>query len=291
MDQHRWYLVFVVSLSAFLWAHTAAPLLAQDLPTATPDEAGVIYAIVQPNDTMWAIAARSGITLQQLLEYNGLRETDFIQPGQKLIIGYGAPVATPTADATPTPTATLPPPSPRAPSPTPPLTAVCLAAFQDSNSNGLPDIDETLQADVAFTVYTDEAVAANYVTDGVSEPVCIPLVPGRYQITRSIAPGERLTSSNNEAVILNQGDILYLSFGGLRESPTAVAPAPSVVPSVLETPSGNTAVVGADVSMSPTPTSIGGQPGSTVSLIPLVAVIIGGLLLTLAAIFFVRARV
>ncbi|MBL1127500.1 MAG: LysM peptidoglycan-binding domain-containing protein [Chloroflexi bacterium] len=65
--------------------------LAQVLPTATPDEAGVIYAIVQPDDTMWAIAGRAGISLAQLLEWNGLQESDFIVPGQKLIVGYGEP--------------------------------------------------------------------------------------------------------------------------------------------------------------------------------------------------------
>jgi hypothetical protein len=274
----------VIGLSVILLARPSQPLSAQETVTATPDAEGIIYEIVQPNDTLWAIAVRSGLTLEELLSLNEMSATDLILPGDKLIIGYGATPLPPTPDATATPTATLPPPSPRPPTSTPPPTAVCLSAFQDSNLNGRPDPDEPLQAAVAFTIYTQAAVAANYVTDGLSEPYCVPLLPDSYQITRSLAAGESLTSSGNQAIILNEGDVIYLAFGSVMGE---ALPVQTSLP--LLTPVGVDAT--AVTAPSPTPPATGGQPASAISLIPLLAVIIGGLLLTIAAIYFVRTRI
>ncbi len=285
----------VKSLLFVLLCWRSGAVLAQVLPTATPDEAGVIYAIVQPDDTMWAIAGRAGISLAQLLEWNGLQESDFIVPGQKLIVGYGEPPTTPTPDIPPTLTPTRPPPTPRPASPTPPLTAVCLSAFHDNNGNGLFDAGEPLQAAVAFTVYTSEAVIDNYVTDGKSEPHCIPLAPGSYQIARSVGVGEVLTSGGSQAIILSEGDMMLLAFGGRVVGATAVPPTPAVL-SVEEVearpyPAAPALVViGSTPTPAPTTAPSGGQPSTAISLIPLAAVIIGGLLLTMAVIYFVRTR-
>jgi hypothetical protein len=269
--------------------------LAQTEPTPTPDEAGVIYIIVQPNDTMWAIAGRAGITLAELLALNGLQESDFIVPGQQLIVGYGEPPTTPTPDISLTPTATLPPPTPRPPSPTPPVTAVCLSAFHDNNGNGLFEAGEPLRAAVAFTVYTNEAVVANYVTDGQSEPFCISLAPGSYQIARSVGAQEVLTTGGSQAIILNQGDLLSLAFGGQMRGATAVPPTTPLMANeegAARPYPGEPAlvVVGSTPAAAAPPPSSGGQPATPISLIPLAAVIIGGLLLTLAAIYYVRSR-
>lgn len=274
-----------------LWLPGVA--LAQVEPTATPDEAGVIYAIVRPDDTMWDIAGRAGISLAQLLEWNGLRETDFIVPGQKLIVGYGEPPTTPTPDIPPTLTPTRPPPTPRPASPTPSLTAVCLSAFHDDNGNGLFDAGEPLQAAVAFTVYTSEAVIDNYVTDGKSEPHCIPLAPGSYQIARSVGVGEVLTSGGSQAIILSEGDMMLLAFGGRVVGATAVPPTPAVL-SVEEVEArpypAAPALVVIGSTAAPTTAPSGSQPSTAISLIPLAAVMIGGLLLTIVAIYFVRTR-
>ncbi len=289
------YLCVKVLLLGMLMAVPWQPVGAQTEPTPTPDEAGVIYMIVQPNDTMWAIAGRAGITLAELLAFNGLQESDFIVPGQQLIVGYGQPPTTPTPDISLTPTATLPPPTPRPPSPTPPVTAVCLSAFHDDNSNGLFDSDEPLQVGVAFTVYTNEAVITNYVTDGLSEPYCISLVPGSYQIARSVGTGEVLTNAGSQAVMLNQGDMMLLAFGGRVVGATAVLPTPIGLSNEGEGERpypGEPAlvVIGSTPAAVSTSPSSGGQPATPISLIPLAAVIIGGLLLTLAAIYFVRTR-
>lgn len=228
--KQRW--VWLVWLSCFLsgglllWPETPSNLQAQALPTATPDAEGIIYAVVQPNDSLWGIAARAGISLTELLDLNNLTEDALIQPGDRLIVGIVA--ATPTPEASPTLVATREPPTPTRTPPPGPVTAVCLVAFSDENGNGEREPTEPLQAGVAFTVFTAESVVANYVTDGISEPYCLTeLAPGDYQITRSVGRGETLTNSGNRTVILNAGDQVMLGFGGLIGStpvPTAVPP-------------------------------------------------------------------
>jgi LysM domain len=230
-QQWLWLILF----SYFLISNPVARLLhAQELPTATPDADGVIYAVVQPNDALWSIAARAGITLAELLELNSLTEDALIQPGDRLIVGIVAPPVTPTAVSSPTLIATRPPPSPTPTMPPPPLTALCLVAFTDNNGNGQREAEEPLQADVAFTIFTEAGVVANYVTDGITEPYCLTdLAPGNYQITRSVGREETLTNSGNRSVILVAGDQVMLGFAGFfgaMPTPTAVLPTqPSVI--------------------------------------------------------------
>jgi LysM repeat protein len=201
----------------------ATLLNAQEQPptaTATPDSEGVIYLQVQPGDTLSAIAFRTGISLDELRVLNGLADTDFIQAGQLLIIGIvtpTAPAATETADTPPTATNTRPAPTPSKTPPPPPRTAICLVAFADQNLDGIFEVDEQLQTAVAFTIYTDEAVIANYVTDGVQEPYCLEaLTAGQYQITRSIGRDETLTTSGNRGVQIADGDVILLEFGSFK---------------------------------------------------------------------------
>jgi LysM repeat protein len=223
------------------WGSVQVPLLhAQNPPTPTPDADGIITIIVQPNDALWSIAARAGIPLATLLDLNNLTEDALIQPGDRLIIAIVEPPVTPTATSacnpdcrsvqavsSPTPSATRPPPSPKPTSPPPPPTVICLVAFSDSNGNGERDAEEPLQAGVAFTLFTDAAVVANYVTDGLTEPFCVTdLPPGTYQITRSVGREETLSNSGNRSLVLAAGDQVMLGFGsfeGAAVTPTATS--------------------------------------------------------------------
>lgn len=227
--KQRW--LWLILLGGFFAFGPMPMLLAQELPTATPDAEGVIYAIVQPNDSLWGIAARSGISLTELLDLNNLTESALIQPGDRLIVGLVAPPETPTPEASATVVATRPPPTPSPTLPPPPVTVICLVAFADENGNGEREPAEPLQAGVAFTVFTAEGVVANYVTDGNSEPYCLTdLAPGDYQITRSVGREETLTNSGNRTVILAAGDQVMLGFGGLLGStptPTTTAVSPT----------------------------------------------------------------
>ena len=203
-------------------------------PTATPDAEGIIYAEVRPDDSLWNIASRSFISLDELLALNGMTEDSIIKVGDLLIIGYITPPATATREPTITPT--LSPPTPTF-TPLPlPETAVCLLAYVDANQNGIYDSGEKLRPSVAFTIFNESAVVANYVTTGVSEPHCLQLEPGTYQITRSLSQNEFLTTDGDIAVVLRSGDVVHLSFGGYigaTATPSATT-LPSATP--LQTP-------------------------------------------------------
>ena len=199
---------------------------AQEAPTATPDAEGVIYAEVQPNDSLWAIAARHGLTLQELLALNEMTEGAVIRPGDRLIVGQGTPPATATVPLPATPT--LPPPPPTA-TPPPDPTGICLTAYQDSDRDGVHDPGEPLQAAVAFTVYNENTVVANYISDGVSEPHCLQgLESGAYNVTRSLRPREQATTPGDVTISLQRGSVVELAFGSFMAEPgeTAVVPSP-----------------------------------------------------------------
>jgi hypothetical protein len=215
-------------------------LLAQESPTPTPDAEGNIVVIVQPNDSLWAIAARAGIPLAELLALNNLTEVSIFAPGDRLLIGRGEPAATPTESLPPpSPTATRPPPPPTATAVPPPPTAICLKAFADLNRDGKHNAGEPFKASVAFTIFTDQAVIGNYVTDGISEPHCLEnLPPGEYHITRSIGQGETLTSQGDWTISLAPGNVVELAFG----SYTAVTPIVTAIQAVAQsTPAPRTA--------------------------------------------------
>jgi LysM repeat protein len=199
-------------------------------PTATPDAEGIIYAEVQAGDSFWSIAARHGLTIDEIYELNNADENDFVQVGEMLIVGYGDPPQDPaeaTAEALATEEATAEPTkAPPTPTPTPAKTSgdVCVLAFNDENQNGQRDAGEGLKSSVAFTIYDGEQVLVNYVTDGSSEPYCIALDSGNYRITRSSAPDEVLTTDREWAIAVAPGSEQDFAFGSYVDE-TALAEA------------------------------------------------------------------
>lgn len=273
--KQRW--LWTMLLICFVGSVNALSLHAQDSPTPTPDSDGVITVIVQPNDALWSIAARANISLATLLDLNNLTEDAFIQPGDRLIIGFAA---TPTAVSSPTSAATRLPSTPWPTAPPPPPTVICLVAFNDSNGNGQREAEEPLQAGVAFTLFTDEAVVANYVTDGLTEPYCLTdLLPGSYQITRSVGREETLTNSGNRSVTLLAGDQVMLGFGGvIGATPTAAAVSPTQFPA---------ATIGNGASATAAP---GVEGNDEERPFPIGVGILIGILLIGAAVFFSRRQ-
>lgn len=213
---NRWHLSILLAAGWLilmgLFSNRLPSLLAQ-LPTPTPDAEGNIYVIVQPNDSLWSIAASAGITMQALLDLNNLTETSIIIPGQLLLIGQTAPPETPLPPS-PTPWITKPPPPPTATAVPPPRTALCLQSFSDINRNGSHDPGEPFRGAVAFTVFNEQEVIGNYVSDGSSKPFCLEgLEPGEYQITRSVNQNEILTTDGNWTIVLARGNVVELAFG------------------------------------------------------------------------------
>jgi LysM repeat protein len=73
-------------------------------PTPTP----VIY-VVQPGDSLSAIADRLGMSVEELSQANGIADPNVIQVGQKLVIPGPTPIPVATVPPTPTGTPNIPP--------------------------------------------------------------------------------------------------------------------------------------------------------------------------------------
>lgn len=204
--------------------NTASVAPPAPLPTANAD--GKMLITVQPGDTMWAIAARAGLTLDQFLALNpGLTSSSFIQEGQSYVVGQ-VEVAEPTAvsepitsttntpettaavaaleEATAQPTATLAPSG----------GSICLRAFSDTNQDGAFGNNETLQKDVFFTIFAGEKAVSNYITNGLAEPYCIHgFATGDYRVSRALAANEMASNGAEQVVTLHDGDEIGLDFG------------------------------------------------------------------------------
>jgi LysM repeat protein len=68
----------------------------QPPPTPTPQ----LAHIVQSGDTLWGISLRYGLTMEQLLTFNNITESDLLAVGQALFIVSPTPPPTPTTAAT-----------------------------------------------------------------------------------------------------------------------------------------------------------------------------------------------
>jgi|GEM_PF-266358 len=228
------------------------PVSAFVMPTPGPD--GNIVYIVQTGDTLWAIAANAGLSVDQLKAMNGLTG-DIISIGQRLIIGTGAASAspTPTIDpnqptADPNATATTDPAA--APSATPDgggqatqaagetqvalatdtlaTGTVCALLWNDGNGNGVRDAIEGLLAGGQLTVVdigTGAPVQA-YTTDGVNEPHCFDdLAAGQYTISSASPGGYNPTTNTSTPLEVSAGSTSTLEFGAqpsaaVSEEPT-----------------------------------------------------------------------
>ncbi len=78
-------------------------------PTPRPDK---IVHVVQPGETLLAIAQRYGVPMQTIQVANGIADPERIQAGQALVIPLATPTPAPEPTATPTltPVPTYPPP-------------------------------------------------------------------------------------------------------------------------------------------------------------------------------------
>lgn len=136
-------------------------------PTPTPPTTH----IVQSGETAWTIAAIHGLTVEQLLAYNGLGPDPVLYPGNELVI-RPSPTAMPSATPTEVvPTATPPPEQPVAlaavsespsPSPTPtsrPSPTPATVATGD-NSIGQVVILGTVIAGIGLTILAGAAFMA-----------------------------------------------------------------------------------------------------------------------------------
>ncbi len=91
------------------------------LQQLTPESDGRLYHTVQSGETLFGIARYYGMSVNELMNWNGLNGSSILLPGQKLLLQVTLPA---TETATPDPVTWTPSPAPSAPVSTPEPPAV-----------------------------------------------------------------------------------------------------------------------------------------------------------------------
>ncbi len=217
----------VIGLLLLTWPVTAAPpLQATDFITPTPGLDGKIIYIVQPGDSLWRIAALTGIDLDTLRAMNGLGPDDVIAPGDELFLGVGGP-ATPIPPSQPS-NAT---PTPSGPTPTPEIGygVLCVILYNDINGDSMRQEEEPfIPQGVINITRADGGYSLEYQTlDGLEHYCTEEIEEGEYTITAALPEGYNPTTALNTTIHLNPGDETYLDFGAQPNAQTvSEAPAP-----------------------------------------------------------------
>lgn len=183
-------------------APPAAPVQYVPGPTPTPDADGVIKVQVQPGDSLWAIAARAGLTLDELLELNNMSKDEFLTTGQTIIIGYGDPsggeeVETSDADTADAAEATPEPDS-----------ADDAAEGDEAAAEDVAAADADAPEEVAAADDTEMLEAADETEEMMDSGICLTAFEDLNQNAQQdagepLAPAVVVTISNDTTVISN----------------------------------------------------------------------------------------
>lgn len=213
----------VVISGLLLFLPLTAPALAAphpqltNFPTPTPGTDGRIIYIVQELDTLWRIAAISGIDVADLRDLNNMDADDIVFPGQQLFLGLGGPaVQQPTSQ----PAATEAAPEPTN-TPVPGLGILCVLLFEDTNGDSMRQEEEGSLAGGAInisnrdgSVSITEDTPVHSDTSPTNDYTCTEsLLEGDYNVSVAIPEGYNPTTSLNSPIVLLAGDITYLTFG------------------------------------------------------------------------------
>lgn len=200
-------------LFALAWPVLAAPpRQAADFATPTPGPDGRIIYIVQPGDSLWRIAALTGIDLETLRAMNNLGPDDVIAPGDEIFLGVGGPAATPQGG----PVATLTP-TPSGPTPTVAVGygVLCVILYHDINGDSMRQEEEPfIPQGVINITRADGDFSLEHETLGGLEHFCTDEIEeGEYTVTAALPEGYNPTTALTSTVHLNPGDTVYLDFG------------------------------------------------------------------------------
>ncbi len=233
-------LLFVLILFAVQPAGYAAPNLQMtDFPTPTPGQDGRILYTVQAFDTLWRIAAVSGLTLDELRQLNNLDVDAIINPGDVLLLGFGGIAVTP---GSPTPEGVIPtPPSgslPPTPTSGPGTGTVCILLYNDDNGDSLRQEEEPAIEGGAISL-TNRAGTVSLQENTIPGPadpaedpprICFEdLIESEYSVTVAIPDGYNATTDLSTSFRLLPGDTIFIDFGAQLGS-EAIAEAASEIP-------------------------------------------------------------
>jgi hypothetical protein len=191
------------------------------MPTAQAD--GSVVYIVQPGDSLWRIAANTGLTIDQIKAMNGL-SSNTLSAGQHLIIGQGA-TATPAPTIEPTvnpsePTATPETAvvvEPTATTSATGITEICAVLFDDVNGNGVQDANESVIAGGQLAILdsnTGAPVQAYTTTAADVKGHCFKDLPaGTYTIAATAPAGYNPTTATSVSQKAEAGLHYQLPFG------------------------------------------------------------------------------
>ncbi len=105
---------------------------------ATPRSDGSIVHVVQTGQALWNIAAAYKVPLTDLLALNGLTDTSFIYPGDKILVRPPQATATPSPTPTPTPAPTSTPRPSRTPTSAPVATQTLTPGLTSPSASTSP---------------------------------------------------------------------------------------------------------------------------------------------------------
>ncbi len=209
--------LIIAALSTQSQVQAAPHLQLTNFPTPTPGSDGRIIYIVQEGDTLWRIAAVSGLNLADLRDLNLLGVEDIVFPGQRLFLGLGGPAG---AQPTAAPIITQGPSEPTN-TPVPGLGTLCVILFVDLNGDAMRQEEEASLPGGAINIsnrdgsvsITEDTLEHNpnsltddyFCTEGLNE--------GDYNVSVAIPEGYNPTTSLNTGLQLLAGDITYLTFG------------------------------------------------------------------------------
>lgn len=231
-------LLVLVLLAMRLPVQAAPPAQLTAFPTPTPGPDGRILYIVQPGDTLWRIAAITGVTLDQLRLLNKLAEDATLQPGQVLLIGLAGPAL---ATDTPGPSPTITPPLPTN-TPLSGTANVYVILYNDRNGDSMRQEDEPVIPGGAISLSNKVGTFTRTAdTASAFDPACpaelelekgyncfVDLTEGEYILTVAIPDGYNPTTELSRTFRLKGGDETYVSFGAQPNSEkiieTAVIP-------------------------------------------------------------------
>jgi hypothetical protein len=196
----------------------AAPLpQLTNFPTPTPGSDGRIIYVVQEGDTLWRIAAVSGLNVADLRDLNNLDADDIVYPGMSLFLGLGGPTV---VQATSAPASTQPPAEPTN-TPVPGLGTLCVLLFEDLNGDAMRQEEETSLPGGAINIsnrdgsvsITQDTPAHDPNSDTADYFCTEGLEEGDFNVSVAIPEGYNPTTSLNTGLELSAGDTSYLTFG------------------------------------------------------------------------------